>query len=152
LTFSLEQLGITETETLEEVIKCLAENLSIKTQGACDKKTLFEILVRSASHGDTIENTAKTLNKIPSRNDIRYHLNKIDDFEELEKQINQALKSRVPKGIKKGHLKLAIDLNLIPDYGKPSNKELPYIYRSEAKSGTCSFYAYAALYVLMNGK
>ena len=108
--------------------------------------------MRAASNRDTIENTAKTLNKIPSGNDIRYHLNKIDDFEDLERQINQALKSRVPRGIKKGHLKLAIDLNLIPYYGKPSNKELPYIYRSQAKSGTCSFYAYATLYVLMKGK
>ena len=152
MTFSLEQLAITDTETLDEVLECLAENFSIETQGACDQKTLFEILVRAASNRDTIENTAKTLNKIPSGNDIRYHLNKIDDFEDLERQINQALKSRVPRGIKKGHLKLAIDLNLIPYYGKPSNKELPYIYRSQAKSGTCSFYAYATLYVLMKGK
>lgn len=152
MTVSLEQLAITDTETLDEVLECLAESFSIKTQGACDQKTLFEILVRAASNGDTIENTTKTLKKIPSANDIRYHLNKIDNFEELEKQINQALKSRVPKGIKKGHLKLAIDLNLIPYYGKPSNKELPYIYRSQAKSGTCSFYAYATLYVLMKGK
>ena len=52
--------------------------------------------MRAASSGDTIENTAKTLKKILSGNDIRYHLNKIDDFEDLERQINQALKSRVP--------------------------------------------------------
>jgi putative transposase len=152
LTISLEQLAITDTETLDEVLKCLAENFSINTQGACDQKTLFEILVRAASNGDTIENTAKTLKKIPSGNDIRYHLNKINDFEDLERQINQALKSRLPKGIKNGYLKLAIDLNLIPYYGKPSYNELPYIYRSQAKSGTCSFYAYATLYVLMKGK
>ncbi len=115
MTFSLEKLAITETETLGEVLECLAENFSIKTQGACDQKTLFEILVRAASNGDTIENTAKTLKRIPSGNDIRYHLNKITDFEDLERQINQALKSRVPRGIKNGHLKLAIDLNLIPN-------------------------------------
>lgn len=74
MSLSLEQLAITETETLDEVIECLAENFSIKTQGACDKKTLFEILVRAASNGDTIESTAKTLQKIPLANDIRYHL------------------------------------------------------------------------------
>ena len=43
-------------------------------------------------------------------------------------------------------LKLAIDLNLIPYYGEPSDSEKPYIYRSQAKQGTCSFYAYATLY------
>ena len=42
MTFSLEQLAITDTETLDEVLECLAENFSIETQGACDQKTLFE--------------------------------------------------------------------------------------------------------------
>ncbi|MGB5768595.1 MAG: hypothetical protein WBM32_01805, partial [Crocosphaera sp.] len=55
-------------------------------------------------------------------------------------------------GIKKGKLKLAIDLNLIPYYGNPTPEEKPYIYRSQAKLGTCSFYAYASLYVLKKGK
>jgi Transposase DDE domain len=152
LTFSLGEPVLTDSETLTETLECLAENLSIEAQGACDQKTLFEILVRAASSADSIENTAKTLKKAPSGNDIRYHLNKIDNFEELEKQINQALKSRIPVRIEKGHLKIAIDLNLIPYYGQPNKQELPYIYRSEAKAGTCSFYAYATLYVLTKGK
>ena len=66
------------------------------SQGVCDQKTLFEILIKAASSGDSIENTAKLLNNIPTANDIRYHLNKINNFEELEIQINQALKSRIP--------------------------------------------------------
>jgi hypothetical protein len=49
-------------------------------------------------------------------NDIRYHLEKINDFESLEAQVNQALKSKIPSTIKKGCLKIAIDLNLIPYY------------------------------------
>jgi len=147
-----EQLTLTDSETLEEVLECLSENFSIESQGACDQQTLFEILVKAASSGDSIENTAKILKKIPTANDIRYHLNKFNSFEELEVKINQALKSRIPSRIKKGCLKIAIDLNLIPYYGNPTNEELPYIYRSQAKSGTCSFYAYATLYVLTKGK
>ncbi len=121
------------------------ENFSIETQGACDQRTLFEILLKAASSGDSIENTAKILKSTPTANDIRYHLSKINNFEELEGQINQALKSRIPLGIKKGCLRIAIDLNLIPYYGQPREEEFPYIYRSQAKSGTCSFYAYATL-------
>lgn len=117
MNFSSGEQVLTDSETLKETLECLAENLSIETQGACDQKTLFEILVRAASSADSIENTTKTLKKAPSGNDIRYHLNKIDNFEELEKQINQALKSRIPVGIEKGRLKIAIDLNLIPYYG-----------------------------------
>ena len=88
--------------------------------------------------GDSIENTAKLLKNVLSANDIRYHLNKINNFEELETQINQALKSRIPLGLEKGCLKIAIDLNLICYYGKPTLEELPYIYRSQTKSGCVS--------------
>ena len=62
-------------------------------------------------------------------------------FQGLEPQLNRALISQVLPRIRKGKLKLAIDLNLIPYYGQPSEEEKPYIYRSQAKLGTCSFYA-----------
>jgi hypothetical protein len=147
-----KQLALTDSETLEEVLICLTENISIETQGACDQKTLFEILVGAASNADSIENTSKILNNSPCGSDIRYHLDKINNFEQLETQINLALKSKIPQGIKKGCHKMAIDLNLIPYYGKADDNEKPYIYRSQAKSGTCSFYAYATLYVLTKGE
>jgi putative transposase len=152
LTVSSEQLVLTDLETLDEVLECLIENFSIETQGVCDQQTLFEILIKAASSGDSIENTAKLLKNVPTANDIRYHLNKINKFDELEAQINRALKSRIPLGLKKGCLKIAIDLNLICYYGKPTSEELPYIYRSQAKSGTHSFYAYATLYVITKNK
>lgn len=140
-----EEPVLTDNEIREEVIECLAEHISIDTQGAFNQEDLFNILVRAASKRDTIENTSKTLEKVPSGNDIRYHLGKINDFEELETELNSAFKGRIPRQIKKGNLKIAIDLNLIPYYGQGSAEELPYIYRSQAKSGTCSFYAYATM-------
>lgn len=149
---STEEPILTDLETLDEVIECLVENFSIESQGVCDQQTLFEILVKAASSGDSIENTAKLLKNVPTANDIRYHLKKINNFEELEAQINQALKSRIPLGLTKGCLKIAIDLNLICYYGKPTLQELPYIYRSQVKSGTHSFYAYATLYVINKNK
>ena len=120
MTVSSEILALTDSETLDDVIQCLVENFSIDTQGVCDQQTLFEILIKAASSGDSIENTAKLLKNIPTANDIRYHLKKINNFEELEKRINQALKSRIPLGLKKGCLKIAIDLNLICYYGHPT--------------------------------
>jgi putative transposase len=41
---------------------------------------------------------------------------------------------------------------LLPYYGTPTAEELPYIYRSQAEAGTCSFYAYATCYVICQGK
>ncbi len=54
-------------------------------------KICLRFVPYAASSGDSIENTAKLLKNVPTANDIRYHLNKINNFEELEAQINQAL-------------------------------------------------------------
>jgi putative transposase len=146
------QLALSASETLTETIDCLTQHISLDAKGACDAESLFQILVRAASKGDTIEQTARELEEAPSGNDIRYHLGKINDFASLEKELNGALKSQLPKGLKKKPQALAIDINLIPYYGKPSPEEAPYIYRSKAKNGTCSFYAYATIYVIKKGK
>ena len=148
----LEKLVLTDEETLNEVVNCLAKHISINSTGAGDPQNLFKVLVRAASKQDTIENTSKELKKSTCGNNIRYHLGKISNFKELEIQLNSALKSQIPKGLKKKNLILAIDLNLIPYYGKPKDSEKPYIYRSKAKDGTCSFYAYATLYTIKKGK
>lgn len=152
MTNSTENAVLTDKDTLKEVIDCLTENISIETQGAFNQTDLFNILIGAASNTDSIENTAKKLKKAGSGKNIRYHLAKFASFPELEIQLNLALISRLPRRIKKGKLKLAIDLNLIPYYGKPSKEEEDYIYRSQAKNGTCSFYAYASLYVILKNK
>ena len=143
---------LTESETLQETIDCLKEHIPLETQGAFNATDLFKILVRAASNCDSIENTSKILKEVPCGKNIRYHLNKINNFEELEGQINAALKCQRLCNTIQGKQKLAIDLNLIPYYGNPTPEEIPYIYRSQAKLGTCSFYAYATLYVIKKGK
>lgn len=144
--------ALTDEQTLEEVISCLAENIPVDTQGACDQRTVFEILIRAACMGDSVENTCRTLQDAPCGNDIRYHLEKYDDMADLETRMNKALQDRLPPRISKGKQCLAADLNLIPWYGKPNPSEEPYIYRGQAKAGTCSFYACATLYVIRKNK
>ena len=46
---------------------------------------------------------------------------------------------------------MAADLVLIPYHGQPQH-DPDEIYRSEAKSGTSHFHAYATLYVIRNGE
>ncbi len=152
MSTSTEKAVLSDKDTLKEVIDCLTEHISIKTQGACNQTDLFNILVAAASKADTIENTASILKNSGSGKNIRYHLAKFKSFQELETQLNLALISRLPRRLKKRKLKLAIDLNLIPYYGKPSKQEQDYIYRSQPKNGTSSFYAYATLYVIAKNK
>jgi putative transposase len=152
LTVTATTPVLTDSKTLEEVVNSLTEHIPIKTQGQCEQQKIFEILIRSATQRDSIENTTKVLKNVPTSNDIRYHLEKYSDLKSLESDLNAALQSHLPDGIRQGKQKIAIDFNLIPYYGEPSPSEAPYIYRSQAKNGTCSFYAYATVYVIKKNK
>ncbi len=88
---------------------CLAKHISINSTGAGSPQSLFKVLVRAASKQDTIENTSKELKTATCGNNIRYHLGKISDFKQVENQLNLALKSKIPKGLKKKNLVIAID-------------------------------------------
>ena len=146
------QNELTDVETLEEIIDCLQENISLPTQGECDSQEVFNILVQAASSNNSIEATCENSDDAPHANTIRYHLNKFQNMEKMEEAINQALQNRIPQNLEQTAQKLAIDLNLLPYYGEPSAEEEPYIYRSMAKKGTCSFYAYATVYVIKKNK
>ena len=148
-----EKPVLTDKETLNEVIECLIENLPISTKKTETEKDLYNIIIGAASSADSIENAANKLDKSYTGKTIRnYLVNNFQSFQELETQINQALKSKIPRRIKKKKHKLAIDINLIPYYGKPTGVEKDYLYRGQAKNGTCSFFAYATLYIIAKNK
>ncbi|MEH2278084.1 MAG: hypothetical protein V7K40_25695 [Nostoc sp.] len=52
---------LTDSKTLNEVVNCLTENISIKSQGKCEQKNIFKILIRAATQRDSLENTTKVL-------------------------------------------------------------------------------------------
>ncbi|MBW4542301.1 MAG: hypothetical protein KME43_24665 [Myxacorys chilensis ATA2-1-KO14] len=145
-------LALTDAATLSATLDCLVEHLTIPPQGDCTAATLFQILIRAASQQVSIEHTTQQLTGVPTGNTIRYHLDNLDNMAALEAQLNQALQSRVPSWIRGGKQRLAIDLHLIPYYGTPTATELPYIYGSQAKSGTTSFFADATVYVVARNK
>jgi len=148
----MKRVVLTDDQTLDMVLECLVEHLPMETQGACDPETLFMILVRAASTNDSLEHTCELLNDVPCGNTIRYHLDAYQDVPSVEASVNRAFQARVPHGVAKRSQRVAIDLNLVPYYGTPTRKEAPYIYRSQAEAGTCSFYAYATCYVICQGK
>jgi hypothetical protein len=107
--------ALTDEGVLATALDCLQSHLSIDMQGVCSFETLFTVLLRAASRADSIE---------------------------LETQLNAALQHRLPPKVLNPRHRLAIDLHLLSYYGHPSVKEAPYIYRSQAKAGTTSFFAY----------
>lgn len=144
--------ALSDEATLKAAIECLVDHLPVEMEGGYCPQDLFEILLRAASRGDSIEHTAQRLEGVPSGNGIRYHLDKFEEMATVEGQLNAALQSRIPPKIRKGKHRIAIDLHLIPYYGNPSTAETPYIYRSQAKAGTTSFFAYATVYVICRNK
>ncbi len=143
---------LTDEQTLEKVIEELVEHVSIEMQGECTEETLFTVLVRAASTHETIEHTCETLEDAPVGGTICYHLNKCQDMLLMEQVVNELMQARLPHGLTKRPQRMAIDVNLQPYYGTPTPQEQPYIYRSKAEAGTCSFYAYATGYVICKGK
>jgi hypothetical protein len=144
--------ALTDEATLEASLDCLMEHLPIEMQGDYSCETLFAILLHAASKHQSIEQSTQELQGSPTSNGMRYHLEKFDDIVTLEEQLNHALQSRLPSRIAKRKHRIAIDLHLIPYYGKPSPAEEAYVYRSQAKAGTTRFFAYATLYVIRRHK
>ena len=143
---------LTDATTLKEVLDVLQEQIPIEMEGDFQAESLFAVLLHAASHASSIEQSSRILEETPTGNAVRYHLDKLDDVAQLEAQLNAALGSRLPGRMAGTAQRIAIDLNLIPYYGTPSEIETPYIIRSQAKAGTCSFYAYATAYVISRGK
>jgi putative transposase len=144
--------SLTDEITLQSAIDCLSDHLPLEMTGDYSPQDLFEILLRAASRRDSLEHTVRQLEGSPSGNGVRYHLDKLNDMATVEQQLNRALQSRIPPKIAKHSQRLAIDLHLIPYYGTPTDAEAPYIYRSQAKAGTTTFFAYATVYVICRNK
>jgi putative transposase len=75
----------------------------------------------------------------------------LPDSAELQRRLNRALQGDLPRALRRRRQPLAIDLVLIPYHGEPL-AEASEVYRSQAKSGTTHFHAYATAYVMRKGQ
>lgn len=75
----------------------------------------------------------------------------LPDTQELQRRLNRALQGDLPRGLRRRRQPMAIDLTLIPYHGQPL-RDLSEIFRSQAKSGTTHFHAYATAYVIQEGR
>ena len=140
--------ALTDEATLNVAIDWVSTQIPIKTEGVYSPQTFYHVLLWAASHQDTVEHACQVLTGMPSSNDVRYPLNQLEDMAELETQANETLQGRLPDSIGNHRHRLAIDLHLIPYYGVPNEQERSYLYRSQAKAGTTTFFAYATVYVI----
>lgn len=119
---------------------------------ACTARVLLHVLFTACSRLCSLSAACWSLATAPSRETIRRAtLKAIKSKDDLLRGLNRALAVEVPRGLLRRPQRVAIDLVLIPYHGLPLDTELE-VYRSQARSGTSHFHAYATAYVNYRGQ
>jgi hypothetical protein len=130
----------------------LQKHLRLKDHGPkCYASRLWTILLYAAARICSLAAACTALANAPS--DTAVHdalLAGLPAFAELQRRLNRALQGNLPNTVRRRRQPLAIDLTLIPYHGQHLH-HLDEIYRSQAKSGTTHFHAYATAYVIRTG-
>lgn len=130
----------------------LSTALRLDYQGSkCTGSTLIQILLMAASRVVSIFAACRDLADAPSDQTLRNALAAtLPAMSELERRLNRALATDLPKALRRKARRIAIDLTLIPYHGQPALHEKE-VYRSSPKSGTTHFHAYATAVVVHRG-
>jgi putative transposase len=142
---------LTDENTRHEAIERLSTYFPLQVWGyECSPETVFDVLVKAAMTGQTIETVCNGLAKIVDGETIRGYLNeqvRVDDLHSLEQQVNQALVAGLPHRLRKTKLEIAIDLHDEPFYGHRPEL-LALTCGGKAHKGTTRFFRVATAYVI----
>lgn len=130
----------------------LTSALRLEYEGRkCSGNKVISVLLIAAARVVSIFAACRDLADAPSDGTIRNALEaSLPPIPELEKRLNRALTTDLPRALRRKARMLAIDLTLIPYHGQPFEDEKE-IYRSSPKSGTTHFHAYATAVVVHKG-
>ena len=144
-------LKLTDEDTRHAAIERMTTYFPLQVSGyECTAETVFDVLVKAAVIGQTIETACNDLDKVVDGETIRGYLNeqvRVDDLHNLEQQVNQALVPGLPRRIWKPKLEIAIDLHDEPFYGH-SPELLALTCRGSAHKGTTRFFRLATAYLI----
>jgi hypothetical protein len=143
---------VTKDEVYGYANHWLGSALRLEYEGTkCTASTLLQVLLIAAARVVSVFAACRDLAEAPSDQTIRNALAaSLPGLPELERRLNRALATKLPKALRRKARLVAIDLTLVPYHGQPSLDERE-IYRSEAKSGTTHFHAYATAVVVHKG-
>jgi putative transposase len=129
--------------------------LAFERVGSVTAGILLTVLFAAAARISSISETCDRLADAPCEETFfkALHAN-LFCLEDLKRKINAAFVDHLPRALRrrrKRPLRVAIDLTLLPYYGQHplDHRE---IYRSKAKRGTNSFFAYATAYLVLHGE
>lgn len=130
----------------------LQKHLRLKDHGPkCRAGVLWTVLLYAAARITSLAAACAALRDAPSDSAARDALLAgLPTFAELQRRLNRALQGDLPKALRRRRQPMAIDLTLIPYHGQHLHDQKE-IYRSQPKSGTTHFHAYATAYVIRHG-
>jgi hypothetical protein len=144
---------LSDEVTHQATIAHLRDHLPLAVKGTkASTEMVLEVLVHAAVKGQSIEASCAELAGADS-NTLRDYVNEAfceERLEEVEKRVNEALVSRLPKKVKKKSQEIVIDLHDQAFYGQSSTL-LKYASRGQAKAGTTYFYRIATAYLIVQG-
>lgn len=117
----------------------------------CPARTLLSVVFAACARLTSLSAAAAGLRNAPSEETVRKALRaNTPKIPVLEDRINGALRATTPAHLG-ARQHLAIDLTLTPYHGTHHTHENE-LYRSQAKSGTTHFHAYATAYLIRHGQ
>ena len=147
------QYTLTPKDIYRYAVSVLQPHLQWHDQGPkCTVTTLLQVLFYAAAQLCSLYAACSRLRNAPSDQAVRDALAALcPEAETLESQLNASFAAQLPKAVKHRRWRLAIDLNLRPYYGQ-AHRHTKELYRSQAKSGTTHFHAYATCYIVHKGR
>jgi Transposase DDE domain len=148
-----DQYTITPRDIHQHAAQLCQRHLRFRDHGPkCTALNLLTVLFYAAARLLSRAAACAALRDAPS--DSATHaalMATLPEIPELQRRLNRALQGDLPRPLRRRRQPLAIDLILIPYHGEPlaDSRE---VYRSQAKSGTSHFHAYATAYVIRRGQ
>ena len=144
---------ITPAHIQAHAAQLLTKHLQLRDHGPKTKAAvLLAILFYAASRLISLAAACASLVKVPTDQAVHDALLAVlPDIDELQRRFNRALAGDLPKALRRRSQPLAIDLFLVPYHGQHLH-DATEIYRSQARSGTSHFHAYATAYVIRKGR
>ncbi len=131
----------------------LADALQFKDHGwKCTSEVLWKVVLLAAARTSSLFAACRDLALAPCDETVRQAL--FDNLPKrpvtLECRLEEALCGHLPKCLASRARRIAIDFHLIPYHGEPKWRANE-VYRSQPKSGTTKFHAYATACVVEAG-
>jgi hypothetical protein len=143
---------LTPDQVYRYAVACCQPHLKLRDVKAITGSMLLTIVFAAAARIASLSATCRRLLRVPDEEAVAAALYAtLPDYATLKRRVNAALAGHLPKALRRRPQVLAFDLTLLPYYGADAHDN-DQIYRSQAKRGTCSFYAYASAYVVRKGQ